>query len=282
MPLASCDPYGHKAHSKEERLEIRHWNGIESVDIHRHGDAGIITLQRSFRRNSMDQALVEAVRGAIHDLANEPSVSAIVLRGADPGFCAGSDLKFISEMDIRALSRFEQDCGDLGRLMGLIDKPVIAAVEGFAIGGGFTLATCCDLVVTSADAKWSLPEVPIGWLTPWGIGSIVARVGFVEARKLCFGLDTLDGHDAQKLGIADYVVEPGKASEFAIDLATKLGALPSHAVVATKRFFSNYVMDKAETMDVEANRLFCQNAAEAEAQKTFARFRQSKEVRKNV
>jgi enoyl-CoA hydratase/carnithine racemase len=269
-------------HSGEERMEIYHWNEVESVGLQSQGGVGVITLQRSFRRNSMDQVLVDAVRKALTDFSDEPGISAIVLRGADPGFCAGSDLKFISDMDIRALSRFEQDCGDLGRLMGFLDKPIIAAVEGFAIGGGFTLATCCDLVVTSTEAKWSLPEVPIGWLTPWGIGSIVARAGLVEARKLCFGLDTLDGHEAKKLGLADYVVEPGKASEFATDLARKLSALPGPAVGATKRFFSNYVMDKAEAMDVEANRLFCQNALEADAQKTFARFSQSKEARKNV
>ncbi|GEM_PF-302276 len=263
-------------------MEIHHWKGNESVEIKSEGLVGTITLQRAFRRNAMDQDLVDGVRESLLHFANERTISAIVLRGTEPGFCAGSDLKFISEMNIREISRFEQECGDLGRLIGFIDKPVIAAVEGFAIGGGFTLATCCDLVVSSADAKWSLPEVPIGWLTPWGIGSIVARVGFVEARKLCFGLDTLDGKEACRLGLVDYVTESGKATEYALNLARRISELPGPAVKATKRFFSTYVMDKSEAMDFEANRLFCENASESDAQKTFDRFRQPKEARSNV
>ena len=73
------------------------------------------------------------------------------------------------------MSRFEQETGDVARLIGFMTKPVVAAVEGFAMGGGFILATSCDLVVASRGSRWNLPEVPIGWLTPWGIKSLVAR-----------------------------------------------------------------------------------------------------------
>ncbi len=254
-------------------MKITQIPSANSVSMECLGKVGKISMQRSFRRNAMDQDLVDGIRRGLLDFAEHKDIAAIVLYGSAPGFCAGSDLKFISEMNIGALSRFEQECGDLGRLIGFIDKPVIAAVEGFAIGGGFTLATCCDLVVTAQDARWSLPEVPIGWLTPWGINSIVARVGLVEARRLCFGLNTLDGKEAKSLGLADYVTETGDAVSYALDLANRIGELPAPAVAATKRFFSSYIMDKAEAMDFEANRLFCENALESDAQKTFARFR---------
>lgn len=263
-------------------MEVHLWKGNESVEVGIEGTVGTITLQRPFRRNSMDQNLVEGVRKSLLCFADDQKISALVLRGAEPGFCAGSDLKYISELDIRQISRFEQECGDLGRLIGFIDKPVIAAVEGFAIGGGLTLATCCDLVVSSTDAKWSLPEVPIGWLTPWGISSIINRVGLVEARRLCFGLDSLDGNEARRLGLVDYVTDPGKTTEYATALAWRIGELPGPAVKATKRFFSTYAMEKSEAMDFEANRLFCENATSSDAQKTFDRFRQPKQARHDV
>lgn len=256
-------------------MEVKQGPGSQAVRVEIGDKVAQIVLERSFRRNAMDQDLVDGIKNGLLDLARNPDIAAIVLHGAAPGFCAGSDLKFISKMNIDALSRFEQECGDLGRLIGFIDKPVIAAVEGFAIGGGFTLATCCDLVVAASDSKWSLPEVPIGWLTPWGINSIVARAGYVAARKLSLGLDTLDGNEAHRQGLVDYVTDPGSAVAFALNLGGRIGDLPAPAVAATKRFFSSYVMDKAEAMDFEANRLFSQNALEAEAQKTFARFRKA-------
>lgn len=113
----------------------------------------------------------------------------------------------------------------------------------------------------------------IGWLTPWGLRSLVARVGPVKARNLCFCLETLSGEEAVRMGVADYAVKDGTALEAALAIAEKLSNLPGPAVAATKRFFSKYIMENAETMDVEANRLFAQNCQEPVARATLERFR---------
>lgn len=222
----------------------------------------------------MDRSLVDGVRAALLALDRDDDIGAIVLVGAAPGFCAGSDLKFIGALELEAMGRFEQECGDLGRLIGHLSKPVVAAVEKFAIGGGLTLATCCDVVVAGRSSTWSLPEVPHGWLTPWGIKSLVARVGLVRARLLCFCLEALRAEDARDIGIVDYCCDDGEALPKAIGIAEKLAQLPRPAVRATKRFFSNYLMDDAETMDFEANRLFLANCRETSAQATLDKFRQ--------
>ena len=250
-------------------------NDENTVAIRTEVNDGVaqIIIQRPLRRNSMDREFVDRMRASLLEYSLSSEVYVIIIRGTELGFCAGSDLKYISQLDVGELSRFEQECGDLGRLIGFIDKPVIAAVEGFAIGGGFTLATCCDLVVTTSSAKWSLPEVPHGWLTPWGITSIVNRVGFVKARQLSFGVDVLDGTQVVALGLADYSAEEGQVAAVALELAKRLSALPAPAVIATKRFFSNYLMERAEAMDFEANRLFTQNALEPAAQRTFEKFK---------
>jgi len=231
-----------------------------------------LTILRPARRNSMDRGLVEAMRAALLRIDGDPEIAAIVLCGADPGFCAGSDLGFIGKLDTAAMARFEQECADLGRLMTFISKPVIAAVEGFAIGGGFTLATCCDIVVAARGSRWNLPEVPIGWLTPWGLKSLITRVGLVRARNLCFCLEPLGGTEAQAIGIADYMSEDGGALIRATDIARTIAALPMPAVAATKRLFSTYLMRDAEAIDFEANRLFVENCREPVAQATLAKF----------
>ncbi|MEP9352539.1 enoyl-CoA hydratase/isomerase family protein [Xanthobacter sp. KR7-65] len=238
-----------------------------------YGTVRRLTLLRPLRRNAMDGALVETLAAALRRLDRDESVRAIVLDGVAPGFCAGSDLKYISAMELDAMCRFEQACGDLGRLMAFLSKPVVAAVEGFAIGGGLTLAACCDLVVAGKSSRWSLPEVPIGWLTPWGLKALVARVGFVRARTLCFCLDALTGEEAVAMGLADRMAPDGEALASALRLAGQIAELPPPAVAATKRFFARHVMADGEAMDVEANLLFAANCAAPAARATFATFR---------
>ena len=243
------------------------------VGIEMRSAVAIVTLLRSARRNAMDQALVDGVKAALLELDRDHNVGAVVLVGAAPGFSAGSDLKFIGNLDLEVMGRFEQECGDLGRLIGFLETPVIAAVEMFAVGGGFTLATSCDVVVAGRGSQWSLPEVPHGWLTPWGIKSLVSRVGLVKARQLCFCLEPLDGEAAREIGVVDYCCDDGAALETALTIAGKIAALPRPAVRATKRFFSNYLMEDAEAMDFEANRLFLDNCRESAAQQTLAKYR---------
>jgi enoyl-CoA hydratase/carnithine racemase len=238
----------------------------------KRGPVELLTITRPARRNSMDSVLIEAFRAAFLAIEQDESVAAVVLNGINPGFCAGSDLKFIGRLDLNEMCRFEQETGDVARLIGFMSKPVVAAVEGFAMGGGFILATSCDVVVAARGSRWSLPEVPIGWLTPWGIKSLVARIGFVRARNLCFGLETLSGEEAVAIGVADHIASDGAALEGALALADRLAALPAPAVSATKRFFSRFIMADSEMMDFEANRLFAENCREPVARATLEEF----------
>jgi enoyl-CoA hydratase/carnithine racemase len=238
----------------------------------KRGSVEVLTITRPKRRNAMDKALVEALRESLLCIEHDEAVAAVVLNGTEPGFCAGSDLKFIGGLELEMMCRFEQETGDVARLIGFLTKPVVAAVEGFAMGGGFILATSCDVVVAGRGSRWNLPEVPIGWLTPWGIKSLVARVGFVRARNLCFGLETLSGEEAAAVGIADLLASDGAALETALTLADRLAALPRPAVSATKRFFSRFIMADSEMMDFEANRLFAENCREPVARATLTKF----------
>ncbi|HYI28110.1 MAG TPA: enoyl-CoA hydratase/isomerase family protein [Bradyrhizobium sp.] len=242
------------------------------LDVSTQGRIGILSINRPQRRNAMDRDLVAALVQAFRTFDADPDIAAIVLTGEAPGFCAGSDLKFIGRLSLEEMCRFEAETGDMARLIGFVRKPVVAAVEGFALGGGFILAVSCDLVVSSDSARWHLPEVPIGWLTPWGLGALVSRVGAVAARKLCFASEAFDGREAQRLGLVDHLAEAGQARETALALAERLAGLPAASVTATKRFFAPAISGLSEVLDVEANEVFAGNCRHPVARETLERF----------
>jgi len=242
------------------------------LDVARQGQIGVLSINRPERRNAMDRDLVAALVQAFRRFDADPAIAAIVLTGEAPGFCAGSDLKFIGRLSLEKMCRFEAETGDMARLIGFVRKPVVAAVEGFALGGGFILAVSCDLVVSSDSARWHLPEVPIGWLTPWGLGALVARVGAVAARKLCFAGEAFDGGEALRLGVVDHLAEQGRSLETAMALAQRLADLPAPSVSATKRFFMPGISNASEVFDIEANEVFAGNCRHPVARATLERF----------
>src|ERR1700761_8425160 len=174
------------------------------------GDVAILTIDRPARRNALGHQLIEDLSAQLDCAERDSSTRVIVLTGTSPGFCAGSDLKELAGMDLAGMGAHESRTAALARAIALMNKPVVAGVEGFALGGGFVLAASCDVVVSEPSARWHLPEVAIGWIPPWGIQALVARVGPVTARRLVWGAEEFDGREAHRLGIADYVSDAGE------------------------------------------------------------------------
>jgi enoyl-CoA hydratase/carnithine racemase len=239
----------------------------------RVGDISILAIDRPSRRNALGQQLVEDLFAGLDRADRDPAIRAVVLTGSAPGFCAGSDLKELAGTDLAGMGAHEARTAALARSIALMNKPVVAGVEGFALGGGFVLAASCDIVVSEPSARWHLPEVAIGWIPPWGIQALVARVGPVTARRLVWGADPFDGREAHRLGIADYLTEAGETGrEAAIRVATRLAVLPPEAVVSTKQFFAPLVSSSGEAGDAWANRLFLADCGHAAAKATLNRF----------
>ncbi|MDB5702347.1 MAG: enoyl-CoA hydratase/isomerase [Sphingomonadales bacterium] len=227
----------------------------------------IVTLVRPDERNAMSGAMVESLLGLFegHPARN---AGAILITGAGRGFCAGSDLGELAAMGANERQAFEAASGLLARQMVAHPRPIVAAVHGFAIGGGLTLAAACDFVVSSPIAKWSLPEVPIGLFPAWGLEAVERRVGRARARQLSFGLDTLDGATAAHWGLADVIADDPFATGCA--LAQRLAALPYAQVAAVKDYFAR-TREGAEA-DEYANRLFIEACATDTATASFIRY----------
>ena len=222
--------------------------GLREID---HGAVLVLALDRPERRNSMNLAVTRALVDALERAAKSENVKAIVLQGYSHGFGAGSDLKALANQSIEEMIADEREMATLARSFNRHPKPIIAAVDGFAIGGGAIYAVSCDVVFTSVQAKWALPEVPIGWNVAYGIGTMQARLGASKSRHLLWGVEQFSGEIAFQSGLADFLAESA-ATEEALNYATRLATLPSHAVASTKQLSASPIDQNALEYDDRA------------------------------
>lgn len=241
--------------------------GYEDIEVWReNADRGRLSigLARPERRNAMSGAMVDSLLRLLdhHDAA---TAGAIILYGVGRGFCAGSDLDELATMNVDGRASFEAGCGRLALAMAAYPRPIIAAVHGFAIGGGLTLAATCDIVIGAPGARWTLPEVPIGLFPAWGLGALASRLGCSRARQLSWGIDTLDGNRAAAWGLVDDLAENPLAA--ALDRAGKLALLPQEQAAMVKAFFAMH--RTGEDADDQARVLFLKACATQEAASTL-------------
>lgn len=198
---------------------------MASLRVVDDGPVRVVTIDRPERRNAVDAdtavALLDAFTAADHDDA----VAVTVLTGAGGCFCAGADLKALSEGETRPV-RLDGP-GPMGPTRLRLTKPVIAAIEGFAVAGGLELALWCDLRVAAEDAvlgvycrRFGVPLVDLGTVR------LPRLIGHSRAMDLILTGRGVDGVEAERIGLANRVVPPGTARDAAVALAHELAALP--------------------------------------------------------
>lgn len=244
----------------------------EELLIEKRGAVAVLSIERPARRNALGDDLIAQMRTVFAQLDADPAIGAIVLTGSAPGFCAGSDLKELGAMSLDEMCAHESRTAMFCRELALLQTPVVAAVQGFALGGGFVLAASCDVVVTARGTRWHLPEVQIGWIPPWGIESLVNRVGTARARQLVWGGTPFQGEEALRLGLADHMAEDGAALQRALEVAETYARLPREAVASTKLYFATQGARNGEGGDLLASQLFKDNCRHATAQATLSKF----------
>lgn len=192
----------------------------------------IITLNRPDSRNSINLATAAALAAALDRLDGDDEVAVGILSGAGGVFCAGMDLKAISAGEPRPLTPSRGMFGICGRPP---EKPLIAAVERFALGGGLEIALACDLIVAGEDAKLGLPEVTRGLVAAaGGVLRLPRRVPQAVAMEMALTGEPLSADTAHELGLVSRVSEPGRALEVARVLAGRIAANAPLAVRTAK------------------------------------------------
>jgi len=230
-----------------------------------------LVLDRPELRNALDLETTERLLAALDDISQDAQAAAVLLRGVGAGFCAGSDVKEMARVDRETRVRIAERKAALMHRLAHCERPVVAAVHGFALGGGLMLAIGCDVVVTAADAVWRLPEVELGFFPPWGLEALLARVSVARARRLVWGEAPLSGVEAARLGLADEAVPNEATLERAREVAGRLAALPQGSVRATKRFFGQHVSPQG--LDAIAREVYRLNCEDGVAEATFQRLR---------
>lgn len=229
-----------------------------------------LVLSREKVRNALDLATTERLIKSITEASVDPAIRVFLLRGEGRGFCAGSDVKEMAKASMEDRLHIAERKAALMRALAELDKPVVCAVHGFALGGGFMLAMGCDAVVTASDSVWRLPEVELGFFPPWGIEALVRRVGIARARWLVWGVNQMSGSEALRLGLAEVEMPADKVLEEAHALAMRLAELPMDSAQATKRFFREQV--PVPGLDTLAREIYRANCEAGSARAAFSRF----------
>lgn len=225
-----------------------------TVRWERRGAVATLLLDRPEALNAISTAHARAIGEACAEVADDPTVSAVVVASTSPkAFCVGADLKERRGMSTEDL--YEQRPVLSAAFRGVLALPVptIAAVDGHALGGGFELALCCDLVVASEAAGFALPEVGLG-LVPGGGGTqlLTRRIGSNAAADLVFTARRIDGTEAHRLGIVDRLTGPGGAVTAATELAERIAAQSPVALRQAKIALRHGAdLSIAEGLDVE-------------------------------
>ena len=219
-----------------------------TVDYELENSIARIYLNRPHRLNAVTPALVEDLCIAL-DRACEDQVRVAVLSGRGRAFCAGFDLRHDeAPVDEREHLRRTQRIQDVTRKVRRALFPVVASVQGYALGAGCEFALCCDLIVASRDAQFGFPEVSVGLSVTGGISHVLPRsIGLATAKELLMLGEHFGAERAWELGLINQVVEPGDLESTVATLVEKLRDQPPLSLSMAK-----VVLDQGSERDLEA------------------------------
>lgn len=204
----------------------------QPVLVDRRGAVLVITINRPEQRNAVNKAVSAGIAAAIRQLEDDDTLTIGVLTGAGKGFCAGMDLGAFARGELP----FDPERGFAGMTQVRPSKPVIAAVEGFAVAGGLEIALAADLLVAARDAKLGIPEVKRSLVAAGGaLRRLPERLPLGIAMELALTGDPISAERGYELGLVNRVAEPGTALEVALELADRIAENGPLAVTASKR-----------------------------------------------
>ena len=231
----------------------------------------MLKLNRPERRNALNMALRAALADAFRGLTDDPGVRAIVVSGEGGSFSAGADLN--EYIDASTIEVFKRDIHRLWRVIADCPKPVIAAVHGYALGGGCELALHSDIVVAGRGAIFGQPEVKIGLIPGGGATQRLPRsVGKFAAMRLLLTGDTLSAEEALALGLISKLTEDSEVETVALEYATRIAAMPPIAVRQIKELVlasMNTSLDAGLRLEAKAFQIIFSTADKTEGIKAF-------------
>lgn len=220
----------------------------ETIILDKKDRIATITLNRP-PVNPLNRRMYEELGQVAEELNADPEIKVVIITGAgEKAFAAGLDVKEVEGKSVTEIMDFWACSRDASARVAGIEKPVIAAINGLALGGGLELALCCDLRITSEGARFGQPEVTLG-IIPGGGGSqrLPRLIGVARAKELLFTGEMFDAQTALNMGLVGKVVPPGKLMEEVTALATSIAAMPAVALKMIK-----HAVDHGINMDLHS------------------------------
>jgi enoyl-CoA hydratase len=206
----------------------------ETVILERKGAVGLITLNRPQALNALSASLIRDLGAALDELEADAAIGAIVITGSDKAFAAGADIKEMADrsyMDVY-LSDFITKGWER---VGTCRKPVVAAVAGYALGGGCEIAMMCDTIIAADTAKFGQPEITIGTIPgSGGTQRLTRAVGKAKAMEMCLTGRMMDAAEAERSGLVSRIVPAAELVDEALKVAGKIAAMSRPAVLMAK------------------------------------------------
>jgi enoyl-CoA hydratase/carnithine racemase len=210
--------------------------GYESLSVAQTGGRATITFERPESYNAMNARLMKELIGVLESLTADRSVRSIVITGRGKAFMSGADIKEYAGFSEEEFNRFQQNGRRVYELIEAAPQPVIAAVNGYALGGGCEIALACDIIIAARDAKIGLPEINLG-LVPGGGGvhRLVAKLGFSLASWMVLTGVMVDAQRLHDRGLIALVCDRESLDSEVQELCETLGASDAEALTKAKR-----------------------------------------------
>jgi enoyl-CoA hydratase len=227
---------------------------FEHIIVESKGAVGIVRINRPKMLNALSFDVFREIAAAIDDLEDDDAIGCIVITGSEKAFAAGADIKEMQPK--RFIDMFSQDFLDIGGdRVTTCKKPTIAAVSGYALGGGCELAMMCDIIVASDTAKFGQPEITLGTIPGLGGTQRLTRaVGKSKAMDLCLTGRMMDAAEAERSGLVSRIFPVDKLMEETLAIAEKIASM-SRPVAAMAKSAVNRALETslAEGMNVEGD-----------------------------
>ena len=245
----------------------------QTIRYEKNGNIGIATINRPEALNALNSTVISELEQLISEVEKDAELGAFIITGEGRSFVAGADIGEQSTMDVAAGRKWGQRGSALFRRIEKLEIPTIAAVNGFALGGGCELALCCDIILASEKAKFGQPEVGLG-ITPGFSGTqrLPRRVGIAKAKELIFSGKMIKADEAEKIGLANAVYAPEELMNGAVEMAR---SFMKNAPIAVK--YSKACIDRGMQMDIDdgialENELFAMCFATADQKEGMTAF----------
>jgi enoyl-CoA hydratase len=212
-------------------------NPFQTVTVRREGPVATVTLNRPDKLNALNEQLFGELAVVIEDLERDTAIRVAILTGAgDKAFAAGADIEAMSEMTTSQAKAFADAGHAIGARIEGARFPVIAAVNGFALGGGCELALACDFLYASDRAELGQPEVSLGVMPGFGgTQRLARRVGVARARELCYTGERVGAEEALRIGLVNAVVPHAELQARVLEVAKKIASKGPLAIAQCKR-----------------------------------------------